>query len=210
MLLTTILTAPRPNGIEYLSQTQAALEQQQAAPMVFRDTDQKGNRKILQLILRWFVAREEYDRLLFLEDDIVPCQSLIPFVQAAVIRPSWPVLSLYDPRIADPRPQWLSMNVEAFFYTQALIFPRSTAEKIVELDWENRAAPLRNGNGASGGLRYCFKELGFREYGLQLPNLVQHIGKVSAILKRPTLAPQSPTFPGKNFNALSVFQTHSS
>lgn len=201
MLLTTILTAPRPNGVEYLTQTLAAIRKQ-TEPVIFTDSQKTGNRASMRETLAYFVARRDFSRLLYLEDDVLPCRNLIEYAQAVEIPEHWPLLSLFDARVADQRNQRLEMNAHTFFYTQALIIPRQTAIKLLTTDWTGRTS-LQNGNGCSRQIRRSLTELGHTTYGLQTPNPIKHTGQVSAILQRVSLVPESQ-FIGEDFNATTL------
>ena len=193
-MIISILTAPRPEGADYLSQT-LPLWQSQCDPTIFRDQHNRGSRALMREILRWFVGQRWEDRLLYLEDDVLPCRNVASF--AAVIEFNEPLLSLFDPRIADPQPRIIRMNAAAFQHTQALIIPRATAERLVELPY------LDLKSGCSKMLRDHLTALGYRTYAACYPNPVKHIGELSAATGSFTLVAGNPTWPGEEADAYS-------
>lgn len=201
MLLTTILTAPRPTGVDYFSATLASLRQQNIEPTVFNDAAHVGNRKMMLDIFQHFITQKKFTRLLYLEDDITFAQGVGQFAQLVSIPQQWPLLSLFDDRIADARPQRLQMNCHHFLYNQALIFPRSTIEKLLKL--ELHSDPRAGINGSSKLLRRMMITAGFKEYGLQLPSLIKHIGEISLVTGGKTTLITSPAFTEET-NALSL------
>ena len=217
--MVSILTSPRPAGLCYLGPTLEALTPQLGSgteSIVFANgyrpeipaawtlgtahPEPLGTRRMMWEVLRVFV-HSKLDRLLYCEDDILPCQNLISLCHRLELPDAWPVVSFFDPRIPlSAAPRLIRLPMKFFIYTQACLLPRRTALELAGADF----SPHRKWGKHRGDLflRHHLLALGYREYGLTDPQLIRHQGETSAITQGPSPARHNPAFAGADFNAL--------
>jgi len=197
-LLITILTAPR--AVNYFSQTYPLIKEQCEAA-VYDDQSKEGTCYCFLGLLKMFLRSGE-ERWLYLEDDVLICRNLIEYARRVEIPSHWAALTLLDMRIADARPQRIEMATGKFCHPAAMILTRETAERLLGLNIRQPDKEFA----ADAFTRMLTR--GFEQispvYGVQQPSLVEHIGKYSAIQKRERIIAGAATFPGVDFDALTV------
>ncbi len=232
--LVSITTCPRPDGASYLRSTAAALLREGATTCALRvifcdgesvtvppgwaiagDRDQRedvkrdGSRLTMWRVFR-FAVEQGVDRLLYCEDDIVPCRNAVRKMCAMRISDRVAFIDFHDMRrligTTQPGLRALALGSASYAYwgTQCMLFPRRT------LDWLVREDPTAV---AVKGLPHCADlALGallarspWPRYAAHLPCLVRHAGVVSAAHRGVALDHRLPThYPGDECDALAM------
>lgn len=151
------------------------------------------------------------DRVLFFEDDIVACKNAIPRMQQVGVPDDCALTSFFDMK-EQPHgaPNGLhripAMGVDgrSMWGTQAVMFPRRTMEYLVETRkfWVD---DVPNKHCADSLFSHQLLYSPWPQYALHVPNLVQHVGGVSAIWAFvPPEDRVATSFPGEGFDALTL------
>lgn len=224
--LLTVLTCPR--GKNYLPDTLASLDRGGARsidrfvlvdgraqgfsrPGWSVDTvnhTPQGSLHALFATLRW-ARNHDVDRLLYFEDDVVVCKNAIPRMLAVGVPENLAFVSFFDmkemsyaapPGMYEMSP--MGNDGRGFWGMQSVLLPRRTIEFILR----NEDRIRRFGNKQSGETLFGYELLkDGQKYGVHVPNLVEHVGDVSAIWSwTPSVNRRSTSFPGESFDAASL------
>lgn len=177
---------------------------------LFRDENGIGSRRMMRRAFDYFVNETDEQRLLYLEDDIVICKNFIEYASMVQLRERWAILSFHDARmrVCGP-PGAIALPTCKFLYTQAFVVCREVASRLLGEDFETPPHKTTDGNGSDRKLAQLMRRLGFIQYGLQLPSLVFHIGYISAVTGVVSPARGNPTFPGVDFDAMTLLRRKS-
>jgi len=217
-----VLTAPRPAGMSYLEQTLdslAAAGPWNGPKIILSDGDvgltapppgwahvlqpAQGQAKAMWSAFRLALAMDA-NYLTFFEDDVHLCRNALPYIEAREVPDGLAFVTWFDAtRRMAPEPGLFHERLSAsegkhFQGACALTLPARTLQMAVKhsmvASW-----PLRTyGDGLLG------KVLDGMDYGVHIPNLVQHVGAVSAAGNPGGLTQgrSSPTYPGDDHDAL--------
>ncbi len=169
-------------------------------------TERQGVRVTMWRAFR-YALEAGADRLIYCEDDIVPCKNAVSRAQTLVIPDDGAFVDLHDLdlregaearglRAAPP----FGPSGTGYYGNQFQIFPRRT------LEWLARKDPLavRNcppPNHADTTLSFLLLRSPWPRYYIHLPRLARHVGVASAAHPgRPS--PETPGYPGDDFDAL--------
>lgn len=227
-IMVSVITAPRLTDAFYLPQTLTALSKQLDAdclPLVTADAykpevpepwrlqshdgpERRGSRLQMRAVFEAFIA-SDCQRLLYCEDDVIPCKNLIEYTRRIEMPGSWPLISFFDARIKE---EWQAarviapMPVSRFLFTQCFVTHRSPVERLLNCDFAAQPRRIRGPNGSDSMLRGFFKALGYTAYGLQIPNLITHVGEDSIVVAGPTKVQQMGCWrsPGPEFDCLTL------
>lgn len=146
------------------------------------------------------------ERLLYFEDDVIVCKNAVPRMLEVDVG-DLAFVSFFDMKeMPESAPHGLhrmspmGRDGRGFWGAQALLLPRRTLEFALACEPRIR----RFGNKQSGEtlLGYELLKAGY-EYGVHVPNLVEHVGDVSAIWSwTPSVNRRSTSFPGEHYDAL--------
>ena len=230
--MVSVITAPRLTDANYLPATLAALQKQlssETIPLVTADAylpeippgwklqshparERRGSRLQMRAVFEAFIESGA-ERLLYCEDDIIPCRNLVEYARRVEIPDAWPLVSFFDPRIGE---EWQKarliapLPVRRFLYTQCFVTRRETVEKLLAFDFTAQPQRIRGLNGSDSMLRGFFFRLNIKAYGAQIPNLVTHVGDDSIVMRGKTYVKGATRSPGADFDCLSLIKAHTS
>lgn len=163
------------------------------------------------------------DRLLYFEDDVVPCRNAVTAMARWPIPPDCGFVAFTDIRglgtgrpslVRAPGGPW-KKDGDGFWGSQAVAIPRASLDHIKSFpthqrdSWRRSLWPFRNASDVQMGLLLASASAPASLYGVVSPSLVNHIGDVSAVnpgwaLGQPYRSPAN--FAGEEFDALSLLQ----
>jgi hypothetical protein len=230
-VIITIITCDRPRGASYLHQTATGLLREGAldcdervilgdgsepAPEAGWETravfPKGGVRGNMWAAFRLAIAAG-HERLIFCEDDIVPCKNAVHRILQLDIPPDVSFVDFHD--MKELRESGLppglhnllsnGLDSRGYWGTQCMLFPRRTLEWLVQWD-PMSIARWDPPQGADRTLGWMLQWSPWPLYAAHLPRLVRHVGSVSAAHPGWDLQDERATFeyPSDSFNALSV------
>lgn len=157
-----------------------------------------------------FALRSGADRLLYFEDDIVACTNAIPRMLEVDVPDDCAWTSFFDMKeIPYGMPpgiyavSTMGKDGRGFWGAQAMMIPARTMRFAVE----NQSALRAYGNKHCGDCLLGYELLRQQKssYAVHVPNLVEHVGAVSAIWSwTPKINRRSTSFPGEAFDAYTL------
>ncbi len=141
-----------------------------------------------------FARAYSADRLFYFEDDVVLCKNAIARMQSVGVPEHLAFVSYFDMKEVKPHqsrtPALLNVPVmgldgQGFWGLQAVVFPKRTMDYLLA----NRAQILDEAGGEARRHQsdYFMGQALLRSpwptYGVHVPNLVQHVGELSAVNK---------------------------
>lgn len=231
--MVSVITAPRLTEANYLPATLAALSKQldaETIPLVTADAcrpeippgwnlqshpgrERRGSRRQMRAVMEAFITSDA-ERLLYCEDDTIPCRNLVQYARRVEIADNWPLLSLFDPRMwqkneEGPIRRIVELPCQFFLFTQCFVVTRATVEKLLPFDFAAQPRRIKGPNGSDSMIRGFIAELGYKAYGVQIPNLVTHIGDDSIVVHGKTRVSEfgSVMSPGAAFDSLRLLPT---
>lgn len=165
-------------------------------------------------------ADEGAEKLLYFEDDVIPCRNAVTAMSKWRIPPDVGFLAFCDIKnlgnarggpgiIRAPGGPW-KRDGDGFWGSQAVVVPRRSLDDIQAIPhhqrprWRRSLWPYRNASDVQMGLMLASPP---GTYGVIFPSLVDHVGDVSAVNPewRLTHANRRPhNFPGEDFDALTL------
>lgn len=236
--LIVVVTCPRPSGISHLDETLHLLDENGAKdhphklvisdgplpptpPSWQRDIipggQRRGTRLIFERAMKLAIASDT-DRLLYLEDDIVPCKNAVQRMLEIDLPPHLAYLTFFGMPNVFCKRKWPNAiyvapatgpSGKGLTGNQAIMFPRKTFEYLGTQDligYQNKTLQTK--------ISSCDRAMSMlimagppdlpKLAGFHHPCLVQHIGQNSAAHPdRPFGKAIAVKWPGKDFDALS-------
>ena len=163
-----------------------------------------------ETLLRVLFFREpNADRYAIFQDDLLAIRNLRQYLEKCEYKEKtyWNCYSF-------PSNEKLALKQESFttgWYDSnqqgkgavGLVFSREAVLDLTATRYmaERPMSAVRGHKSVDGGIVSALKEIGYKEL-CHRPSLLQHTGMVSSMGNRPQ--PQAPSFPGQNFDALSL------
>ena len=179
----------------------------------------KGCLRTLWAAFRRARLDENVERLIYFEDDVLPCKNAVSYALTMKIPPDVAFVDLCDFQAFRKgrgdrtdgihRVPVMGRVGEGYWGTQAMMFPRRTFEwlaRIDHVDYENlEPRSSRNPKPCDLMLSKCLSKSPWQEYGAHLPCLFQHVGATSAIYDGIELGPNRlATVFDPEFDALTL------
>jgi hypothetical protein len=142
------------------------------------------------------LAAEAAEDLVLLEDDLAICKNGAMLMERLGVPDDCAFLSFFCIGGVGMANGIHRARMHAFCYAQALKFPLRTVIELHEAFGEMARDPRVPG--ADDVLQRIGRQRGWL-YGMHFPNIVQHVGEVSAVGIEGSRT--SPTFPGEEFDA---------
>lgn len=188
----------------------------------FTDGKPKGSAAASAVVLE-AAADQGADRLLYFEDDVVPCRNAVRAIAHWPIPDDCGFLAFCDLRgIGTGRPSLIKApggpwkkDGDGFWGSQAVAIPRRSLDHLASVpaaqrgSWRRGLWPHRNASDVQMGLMFASSPAPAALYGLVSPSLVNHIGDHSAVDSTWRLhqANRTPAnFAGEEFDALALLQ----
>jgi hypothetical protein len=134
--------------------------------------------------------------LVFLEDDVALGGNALQFMALYPIPPELAFMSWFEAIVRhEARPQVMRVPAESFCYSQAVTIPGRTLAQLRNASWN-----------LDGGIDSNIATiLRGQFFGLHVPALVQHMGRISVAHPDRAEVPRSQTFHGEGYNVMDLF-----
>jgi hypothetical protein len=248
MDLIIVATCPRRDNVSYLADTLLKLDHEGAnewdAKIVLSDgpltncdwpyvvNEGPSGTRIAFWRLLAHARAVGAERVLLLEDDVLPCRNALRFIRQFQIPNDFSFVSFFEMKEdLNPRPGELTHipchglqppwepgaipNRDAFrqatrFYcgNQCLLMPRNTVDYLVNCDPFDPELPqdphMHGGYSSDGVMGWHLSRSPWPLYGAMYPCLVEHIGEVSTWTQENLDGRRARAFSGDDFDALSL------
>jgi hypothetical protein len=149
------------------------------------------------------------DRLIYCEDDIVPCKNAIRWIQALDVPDDGAFVDFHDMELGATAHGLHPVSAfgprdTGYYGNQCMLFPRRTLEWLVRQD-PQRVRNVDPPNHADAVLGHLLARSVWPRYYVHLPRLVRHVGAVSAAHPARDAGPETRGYPGDDFDALTLF-----
>lgn len=225
----SIITCPRPGGVDYLPRTAAALLAAGADGCVRRlvladgdlpagelpgwEIDVRYPRGGPRAMMWWAFERAlaaGVDQLIYCEDDVTPVRNAVTFMSRLVVPDRVAFVDFYDFVLPENAAAGFHVRTFATVYScnQCMLFPRRTLEWLVQQDpFAVQLTQMRGhvGFATDAVLGVLLARSPWPQYLAHLPRLVRHDGDVSAAHPQRALR-IAHAFPGEDFDALSLLR----
>jgi hypothetical protein len=146
-----------------------------------------GTRSVMWRAFRW-ATKAGIDRLLFFQDDVIPCINLVRAVASAPIPSELAFLDLFDVKEVHNaalagiyRTPAMGRDGGGYMCAQAMVFPAEVVHWLAKQDPMSVHLPWTGKRrGADSVLGRLLAESPWPLYGAVLPAMVEHVGAISA------------------------------
>ena len=172
-----------------------------------------GNLRAFMRVFELFLEHDEHaSHLLFFEDDIVVCKNALATMLQIGVPADCAFTSFFDMKEAHPllsaglyRVSTMGQDGRGYWGSQALLWPRRSIEFLVSRKDKILASGNLHSSDCLFGAHLLYSP--WIQYALCVPNLVEHVGDVSAIWSWvPKVNRKSTSFRGQTFDAQTLLQ----
>ena len=168
------------------------------------DTPLQGQAKTFFDILRRAANVHGFTALTLLEDDVVLAKNALDYIATAKIDDDLAFISWFSVETCEvPRvpPILVCYPALGYMFNQCITFPARTVHELLASD------ALKNWNEVHGADRIYEKVFPEKLVAVHYPSLVQHVGGQESLVGNNSHGLRvSPTFPGEDFDALSLIR----
>lgn len=171
-----------------------------------------GNLAAFFRVLEYGTTHFTNDQLLFFEDDVVLCKNAIARMLETGVPDACAFTSFFDMKEMDTarfldqglyRVSAMGVDGRGYWGSQALLWPRRTMAWLCDRKAAIFKGESKHSSDCIFGSHLLYSP--WPEYALHVPNLVEHVGDVSAIWSWvPKVNRQATSFLGEDFDAASL------